>query len=334
MQSSHLRFPDMIPVFIYLLASALYTDDAPHIKFHLNTGNIQTLGKLAYQDGVVYEVLLDKFGRPCPTGRFAELKKGGLGGGIESNRDLVSISIVPPTPGFYQFCSGRLVHYTLISGEGVGRIYAPDTRKKIISIDDYLQSDEVYPRSVHSYREVFGKRPAGAPKHQNLFLLPGRLTAFKGLESKAESTSYYSVYPKQPPAFIEKKPANAQEQQFAPDYNQRFSIRFHQLIYVVTIDIVSGEYRFEDFAKKLDANTKPRPELPPWLMKPMIADESVYELKHSRLIPGFIHQIGDEEWIFIPDLGGIIIEADDYLKTYQPWSRRIYNLPGKFVPKK
>ena len=68
-------------------------------------------------------------------------------------------------------------------------------------------------------------------------------------------------------------------------------------------------------------------------MEPKRPDEAVYEHRCGRLIPGFLHQLAKEEWLFVPDICGTVIDAKEYLKTYQPDSRRIYNLPGKFVSK-
>ncbi|MFT3878709.1 MAG: hypothetical protein QM703_03500 [Gemmatales bacterium] len=186
-------------------------------------------------------------------------------------------------------------------------------------------------RYVRDYRDVFGQRPENTPQQRQVFLLPGYLSAVDGKNVKTSAFRTIADYPKQPPVFVEAKPDNAQKHTFNPDYSQRFAIRFHQLIYTVTIDKDSGEYLFEDFAKKINAAEQPRPALPPWLYQPKSKDESVYELKYGRLIPGFLAQIGEEEWLFVPDVGGTIIDAKEYLKTYQPWSRRIYNLPGKFV---
>jgi hypothetical protein len=52
-----------------------------------------------------------------------------------------------------------------------------------------------------------------------------------------------------------------------------------------------------------------------------------YEFRSNRLIPGIIH---NEE--FAPDIEGKVIAFSDY--KYSKVARRIYNLPGKFVPKK
>ncbi len=321
----------MTTVILFAIATSFYGyDDVPHIAFLMHTG--PTHRKMAYQDDFSYEVELDQFGRPCPTGRFAKRRVDGLGGGLERNLDLMPISVLPPTPGYYLFCSGRLVYLTLISGEGKSRIYAPDFNKRIISIDAFLQGNEVDPSRVNDYRQVFGIKATRMPQHRDLFLLPGSLTAYQGTNKYSANSLAIADYPQKPPAFVETKPAQTQEQQFKTDYSQRFAIRFKQLIYTVTIDKTTAEYRFEDFAKMINAEDKTRPPLPPWLMKPKKPDESVYELRCGRLIPGFLHELGKEEWLFIPDIGGTIMDAGEYLKTYQPWCRRIYNLPGRFVP--
>lgn len=56
-------------------------------------------------------------------------------------------------------------------------------------------------------------------------------------------------------------------------------------------------------------------------------DEQVYEYRSDYLIP----MVFDSKYGLIPEVGGKIIEFKDY--QYSPTARRIYNLPGRFVPK-
>jgi hypothetical protein len=53
-------------------------------------------------------------------------------------------------------------------------------------------------------------------------------------------------------------------------------------------------------------------------------NESVYEFRSGRLIPGVLSMDGN----FVPELGGKVIAFKDY--TYKPGATRIYNLPGYF----
>lgn len=50
-----------------------------------------------------------------------------------------------------------------------------------------------------------------------------------------------------------------------------------------------------------------------------------YEYRSGRLIPGYLQQNCN----FLPEPGEAIIEFKDYV--YSKTSKRIYNLPGKFV---
>lgn len=59
--------------------------------------------------------------------------------------------------------------------------------------------------------------------------------------------------------------------------------------------------------------------------QPAIRNEQVYEYRSGRLIPGYLQQNCD----FLPEPGEAIIEFKDYV--YSKTSKRIYNLPGKFV---
>ena len=52
---------------------------------------------------------------------------------------------------------------------------------------------------------------------------------------------------------------------------------------------------------------------------------SVYELRSARLIPGMYRPEG----LFVPELGGKIIDFKDY--NYSDKAIPIWNLPGKFV---
>jgi len=60
---------------------------------------------------------------------------------------------------------------------------------------------------------------------------------------------------------------------------------------------------------------------------PLSRNEQVYEFRSGRLIPGYLQQNFD----FLPEPGEAIIEFKDYV--YSKTSKRIYNLPGKFVKK-
>ncbi len=54
----------------------------------------------------------------------------------------------------------------------------------------------------------------------------------------------------------------------------------------------------------------------------------VYEYQSGRLIPGKL----DDEGNFVPDLGAKVSDFKDY--HYSKDARCIYNLPGRFEPKK
>jgi hypothetical protein len=56
-------------------------------------------------------------------------------------------------------------------------------------------------------------------------------------------------------------------------------------------------------------------------------DEPVYEYRSGRLIKGRIDKGGS----FVPDLGEKVIRFEDYKPGED--TTRIYNLPGKFVPR-
>ncbi|MFT3883379.1 MAG: hypothetical protein QM703_27475 [Gemmatales bacterium] len=85
----------------------------------------------------------------------------------------------------------------------------------------------------------------------------------------------------------------------------------------------------EDAIKKFGTNARTlRPgATPPQLISTRTPNEKVFEYRTGILIPMII----DMNRGLIPELGGTIIDFKDYV--YSPTARRIYNLPGRFVPK-
>jgi hypothetical protein len=61
--------------------------------------------------------------------------------------------------------------------------------------------------------------------------------------------------------------------------------------------------------------------------KPKRPDEPVYEFRSGSLIAGTLDHDGN----FVPQVDSEILPASKY--KYSPTARRIYNLPGTFVPK-
>jgi hypothetical protein len=291
---------------------------------------------IAYQDKYAYTVRLDRFGRPCPTGDYLLAKA--LSERLENvglRREKYLTNRPNGNEGYYLFNSGRLLNMEYAGGEGRHSIYRPHVDENIISINEHMLNDAIDPRSISNYGTVFKKVSKPLSDYKIINQLPGRFYAYNSKNGKMLEDSGIADYPKQPTPFVEAPPtADDLKHTFVPDYSTRYAIRFRNLIYTVTIDKETGHYLFEDFARKMDASTASRTELPPWLLKPRQPDESVYEHKQGMLIPGFLHDIGTEEWVFVPDLGGKCIPMEPYLKTYHPHSRRIYNLPGKFEVKK
>ncbi len=67
---------------------------------------------------------------------------------------------------------------------------------------------------------------------------------------------------------------------------------------------------------------------PASLLEDLADNQKVYEYQHGMLIPMIYKQrVG-----MIPEQQGVIIKFEDY--HYSPTTRRIYNLPGRFVLKK
>ena len=331
-------------LFVLCISHSISQEREPKIGFVPFGTRIDQIGKplpnadlgspiKAYQGEFAYSVQLDRFGRPCPSGNFTLAKT--LAEQLNSiglRREGYLLTLPHDHTGYFLFASGRLLYMKHASGEGRYSIYSPDETKGIISIDEHINNNDVDPRKLRNYAQFKSIKPLS--EYRIINQLPGNFYSYVPPNKNPRDTTI-ADYPKQPTPFVEAPPtADDLKHTFVPDYSTRYAIRFRNLIYTVTIDKETGHYLFEDFARKMDASTASRTELPPWLLKPRKPDESVYEHKQVMLIPGFLHDIGTEEWVFVPDLGGKCIPMEPYLKTYHPHSRRIYNLPGKFEVKK
>lgn len=95
---------------------------------------------------------------------------------------------------------------------------------------------------------------------------------------------------------------------FVKEDKKSVSIRLGEFIYTGIVDAELGEIIYDNTKQRIKASVDPRPQLPPWLMEPQRPDEAVYEHRCGRLIPGFLHQLAKEEWLFVPDIGGTVID--------------------------
>jgi hypothetical protein len=79
-----------------------------------------------------------------------------------------------------------------------------------------------------------------------------------------------------------------------------------------------------------DETSKPLPPTSTWVVvinKARRPHEPVYEFRSGSLIAGTLDHDGN----FVPEVDSEILAASKY--RYSPTARRIYNLPGTFVPK-
>lgn len=227
----------------------------------------------------------------------------------------------------YEFNSYRLIRGHIESLQVGKGIFIPEIGAVIKSMDDYLNSPELGNMNWGGDEDDLPvKRPKITSTTIPVYNLYGRI---RGKNAPKKFTtlkdfppSNLSVYP----------PVSTEKVVFHLNADYRCSLRFDKYIYTGKIDVKTGEFIYDDLRKRIEADSTPRPELPPWLMQPRKLSEQVYEFRSGRLIPGYLNQHATEEWLFIPDIGGVVIDAAKYLATYQPSSRRIYNLPGKFVP--
>lgn len=318
------------------------------ILFYVAFVNPANSAIYSYYDGIVkkasFEMLvpsgkmllpmfIDSYGRYYPSGSpaitHARLSE------LEGNQVLMNRSIRLYSFGYsndkpvYQFGSFRLIRGQISQNTSTKYRFIPEVGSKVTTLDNYLSSKEVMADNWRSDPTDDVPRPMRQPSSVPIYNLPGYIVPTASKMKKAT----LSDFPQQPAvessnSLDDKK----QPQEFIATKDPRIAIRFGDYIYSGTLDPDLGEIIYDDIKTRIKADAVPRPPLPPWLMEPKKLNESVYELRCGRLIPGFLHELGKEEWLFVPDIGGTVIDAREYLKTYQPWSRRISNLPGKFVP--
>lgn len=93
--------------------------------------------------------------------------------------------------------------------------------------------------------------------------------------------------------------------------------------------LLSLSPKLSDLEKMINAYIRklPRSRMGPSnLIERKHTKEKVYEYRSGILVP----MVFDEYRGLIPEVGGKIIDFKDY--RYTPEARRIYNLPGRFVP--
>jgi hypothetical protein len=89
-----------------------------------------------------------------------------------------------------------------------------------------------------------------------------------------------------------------------------------------------GNFIADALFVQLERQDKPRSTDPDYLLLNAPAQEGVYEFRSGRLILGDL----DEDGNFVPRPARSVVDFKDY--HYSSKAPKIYNLPGKFVPKK
>lgn len=222
----------------------------------------------------------------------------------------------------YEFRSGRLI----MGKMDKAYCFVPKAGKPVITLEEFMGRADFTPRSSFSTRLLDIKNEYGAlhPGEPVIYNLPGFF------RRKSECPRAIPVtYPKLPP--LEKKSISQNEGKhvFVQDDKLMFMMRMGENYYYGHVAMPCGIFA----PKHLDNPIKQNEIAPfklPFLMKPKSPNEPVFEFRNGTLIPGFL--MDDKgDFLFVPENGANTIEAETYLKTYSPNSRRIYNLPGKFV---
>lgn len=260
-------------------------------------------------------------------------------------------AVSPEAKSTYRYASGRLVPGTVDSIKG----FVPQKMGKIITVSEYMKSNEFTPQ--HSITRM-ENREYHSESCIEVYNIPGFFYNTQATKQYKMSKSVSVLpFPIQPiRQDMGTKVISSIKYEYVPSVNQ------NEYIARVGKILCKGHYDFGTFLPDVDKliSTKPPPDIPIWC-KPLSLNEPVYELCNGNLIPGFLYQIpkGEvllsaikhmtlsnqiisgyealnatvDDYIFVPDLGGIIIDMPEYLKYYDPnKSRRIHNLSGEIKP--
>lgn len=118
------------------------------------------------------------------------------------------------------------------------------------------------------------------------------------------------------------------EYEYQRDLSIEYIRKINKVLYFGKLDEKGNFVPSRDFAPIDLTVVNPKSfsrELRP-LMMAFSEKDNVYEYRSKRLIPGIIYK-GE----FVPDIGGKVIDFDRY--RFSKTASRIYNLPGRFVPK-
>lgn len=258
-------------------------------------------------------------------------------------------TITTTSVNVYRYAAGRLIPGELVWGKG----FVPKLTGSIISIDEYIKSKHFTPQ--HSVPRL-DKREYHSNDCMEVYNLPGFFYDRNQLKRYNVTKNAQPLpFPIQP-GVIQTSPARGTiEYTYTPAtiikiYSSPFGIERSQRYQCV--------YEKDNLISDLDkiVSTESKQQLPRWC-EPRTPNESVYELCNNRLIPGFLYKIpieevlciytnlspslpriisikaADNDFVFVPDLGGVILDMQKYLDHYDPkLSRRIHNLSGEIKP--
>jgi len=274
------------------------------------------------------QVVLDVHGRINPVEYAARARSETTRSGDDFNKGLLPLyEHNRANETVFEFRSGRLIQGRWAESNG----FAPDIGKRVILLSEFMKSKEFTPRSslatvLFDFEGSYGPLCPGEPVIYNL---PGCFV--RRNERHSTATVEYPQLPKTEvrAAQTNAGPTDAGRFSFQQDTGQLHTLRMGENYYYGHVSLPSGTFAPKDLLNPLQPEDVPGYKLPE-LMKPHRKNEPVYEIRNGALIPGFLIEQKDDT-LFVPEEGAEVMNAANYLKTYSPTSRRVYNLPGKFV---
>lgn len=251
-----------------------------------------------------------------------------------------------------KYIAGRVIPGQLENMIGQHTKFVPKPGAKVMSIHQYLTSENYYPNHSVPRLENDDYQP---PERMVVYNLPAYTMRFKHALQHAFQFRFRQIPFPSEVHTAECMPHTQRDTnikyRFVPDDNKcKYIARIGATFYQGTLE--GGEF-FPDFSAKVSDD---KAKNFPIYRKPLVPNEQVYEFYSDALIPGYLYKIpkgeillfpdslsltpetvraADDDYVFVPITGATVISLQQYLDEYVPGkSKRIHNLPGTIEEKK